>query len=120
MLEKGVHALAATRRPQLSRSAGVAQSARVCTGSLRFHRWLPETGNLWLGSANAAGASIHSGQHRRGLSTTRPSGQGPLHEFGGGIAGRVPLLSHTGPDLGYGDTSRMLSAYAAAILTPGS
>ena len=123
------YAPAKTCRPKLSRLAGVAQSAPVRAGGLRSHGQLPQTGNLCSSAANRAAvsvpANIAEGFRRRGKADKARfmnMAEGSLEES------RYYLI--LAQDLGYAETaklasaleevSRLLSAYAAAILTSDS
>ncbi len=97
-----VYVHAETSRPKLSRPAGMAQSPRVRAGRVWIHGWFSQTGNLRSGVADAARGSLGTGQYRRRFSPARQGRQSPIHELGGGLAGRVPLL----PDPGSGSEVR--------------
>src|SRR2546425_5855094 len=52
-----------------------------------------EARDVWLALSMRRAACLDSSPYRGGLSPPRQGGQGPLHELGGGITGRVLLLS---------------------------
>ena len=92
---------------------------------------LPQAGDLRPVAADASCGGVHSGQHCRGIPSSRQSGQGSVHEYSRGLRRGMPLLSdpRQGPwirqtpkqlSATLEEVSRLLGAYAAAILASGS
>ena len=119
-----------TARPDISRSAGLAEGSPVRAGRLRNHRGLSQAGNLRLclqmrRAAVSIPANIAEGFRRRGKADKARfmnMAEGSIEEC------RYYLI--LAKDLGYGDTarstasweevSRLLSAYTTAILSSAS
>src|SRR5437588_4696114 len=114
----------------VSGPCGVAQSARIGAGGLLVHGGLSEAGNLRLDATDAKSGSLRPGQHCGRISSAWEADKARYMNMAEASLEESRYYLILAKDLGYGDTSslttsleevsRLLNAYASAILASDS
>ena len=119
-----------TSRAELPGSGGLAKGASVRAGGLSDDRIVSRPGEVRVVAPDAPGRRFHSGEHRRRFGKRSQAEKARFLNIAEGSLEECRYYLILAHDLGYGqtdsltamleETSRLLNAYARAILASGS